>query len=160
MDKYDGTQDPKIWVTDYLLADQEANGNDWHAVKHLALMLKGSAQAWLNTLAPKSISCLDNLQAEFIANFKGMYVQPADSSDLGHVIQERGKSVHAFWIRFLKKKNKIIDYADVEAISTFKHGLKDEQLTRIMGSTKPKSMMALMDMVTNFASEEDAWTAK
>lgn len=69
----------------------------WHTIKHLPLMLKVPARAWLNTLAPKSISYWGNLQAEFITNFKGTYVRHADRSDLGHMIHEKGESIHTFW---------------------------------------------------------------
>lgn len=49
------------------------------------------------TDAPRSISCWDELQDEFIANFKGTYIWPADSSDLGQLIQEKDESVRNFW---------------------------------------------------------------
>lgn len=42
----------------------------------------------------------------------------------------------------------------------FKSGLKDEQLTREIGKPKPRTMMDLMNVVTNLCSGEDAWNAK
>lgn len=74
--------------------------------------------------------------------------------------QEKGESVRAFWTPILKKKNKIIDCDNVEAIVAFKHDLKDEHLTRDLRKTKPKTMAALMNMVTNFCFGEDVWHAK
>lgn len=49
-DKYDGDTDPAIWISDCIFAIQVANGDDYHVVKHLPLMLKGLARAWLPTL--------------------------------------------------------------------------------------------------------------
>ena len=58
VDKYDGSQDSEIWITYYLPTVQVANGNDWHAVKHLPLMLKESTMVWLN---PRSVRDWDGL---------------------------------------------------------------------------------------------------
>lgn len=68
-EKYDGTTNPVIWIGDYILAVQVVNGNNFHTVKHLPLMLKGSAQHWSHTLKPGSIDSWADLQAEFMANF-------------------------------------------------------------------------------------------
>lgn len=83
-------------VTDYIITAQVANGDDWHAVKHLPLVLKGSAQAWLNTLVLTSTGGWDDLQAKFIPNFKGTYAGPDDASDQGHLAQGKIESVCDF----------------------------------------------------------------
>lgn len=41
MDKYVGSQDPEIWVTNYLLDVQVANGDDWHAENHFPPYAEG-----------------------------------------------------------------------------------------------------------------------
>lgn len=53
--KYDDTTGPTILIGNYILTVQVASSNDYHVVKHLPLILKGSAWAWLHTLSPNSI---------------------------------------------------------------------------------------------------------
>ena len=48
-------------------------GNDEVAMKHLPLMLEGSARAWLNQLAPGSILSWDELARVFTRTFEGTY---------------------------------------------------------------------------------------
>ena len=53
--KFTGESKPDTWLEDYGVAVQIGGGNDEVAMKHLPLMLEGSARAWLNQLAPGSI---------------------------------------------------------------------------------------------------------
>ena len=53
--KFNGESKPDTWLEDYRVAVQIGGGNDEVAMKHLHLMLEGSARAWLNQLAPSSI---------------------------------------------------------------------------------------------------------
>ena len=53
--KFTGESKPDTWLEDYRVAVQIGGGNDEVAMKHLPLMLEGSARAWLNQLAPSSI---------------------------------------------------------------------------------------------------------
>lgn len=78
--KYDGTTNPAIWISNYILAVQVANDNDFHAVKHLPLMLKVSARAWLHTLQP----LLDQELVGFTSRVHGEFP--------GNIYQTRGRS--------------------------------------------------------------------
>ena len=53
--KFTGESKPDTWLEDYRVTVQIGGGNDEVAMKHLPLMLEGSARAWLNQLAPGSI---------------------------------------------------------------------------------------------------------
>lgn len=112
-DKYEGTTDLALWISDYILVVQVANDDDYHPVKYMPLMLKGSARAWLRILPPRSIQSWEDLQVEFMANFRGTYIRPADASDL-------------------------------VSIAAFKHGSKDEFLSRYFGHFKLKTMPELI----------------
>ena len=46
--KFTGESKPEIWLEDYRVAVQIGGSNDDVAMKHLPLMLEGSARAWLN----------------------------------------------------------------------------------------------------------------
>ena len=59
------------------MAVQIGGGNDDVAMKHLRLMLEGSARAWLNQLAPSSIFSWEELARVFIRTFEGTCKRPA-----------------------------------------------------------------------------------
>ena len=65
-----------------------------------------------------------------------------------------------FWTRFLTKNNQIVDCPDAEALVAFKHNIRDEWLARHLGQEKPKSMVALMTLMTRFCAGEDSWLAR
>ena len=53
--KFTGESKPDTWLEDYRVPVRIGGGIDEVAMKHLPLMLEGSARAWLNQLAPISI---------------------------------------------------------------------------------------------------------
>ena len=137
-----------------------ARGDDLHAIKYLPLKLKGPAPHWLNSLPAESISYWEDLEAAFLNNFQGTYVRPPDADDLSHIIQQPEESARQFWTRFLTKKNQIVDCPDAEALAAFKHNIRDEWLAQHLGQEKPKSMAALMTLMTRFCASEDSWLAR
>ena len=59
--KFTGESKLDTWLEDYRVAVQIGGGNDEVAMKHMPLMLEGSARAWLNQLAPSSIYTWEDL---------------------------------------------------------------------------------------------------
>ena len=74
--KFTGESKPDRWLEDYRVAVQIGGGNDEVAMKHLPLMLEGSARAWLKQLAPGSIFCWEDLARVFIKTFEGTCKRP------------------------------------------------------------------------------------
>ena len=107
-----------------------------------------------------SIGSWEDLEEAFLDNFQGTYVRPPDADDLGHIVRQPGESARKFWTRFLTKKNQIADYPDAEALAAFKHSIRDEWIARHLGQEKPKSMAALMTLMTRFCVGEDSWLAR
>ena len=62
-------------------------GSDEVAMKHLSLMLKGSARAWLNQLALGSILSWDELARVFTRTLEGTCKIPAGLPELQHCVQ-------------------------------------------------------------------------
>ena len=69
-----------------------ARGDDLHAIKYLALKLKGPARYWLNSLPENSIGNWEDLEDAFRDNFQGTYVRPLDADDLSRIFQQPGES--------------------------------------------------------------------
>jgi hypothetical protein len=54
-EKYEGSQEPILWLSDYLQAVQILRGTRATAMQSLQLDLIGAARSWLNTLPNDSI---------------------------------------------------------------------------------------------------------
>jgi hypothetical protein len=54
-EKYDGSQEPTLWLSDYLQAVQILGGIRATTMQSLQLHLTGAARSWLNTLPNNSI---------------------------------------------------------------------------------------------------------
>ena len=59
--KYDGLQEPKTWIEDYLTAVQCQGGTRNTAMQYLQLQLTGSARAWLKSLPADTIGSWNDL---------------------------------------------------------------------------------------------------
>ena len=55
--KYDGTQEPRTWLDDYLAAVRCHGGSKTTAMQCLQLQLKGPARTWLKSLHPSESAC-------------------------------------------------------------------------------------------------------
>lgn len=160
VEKYNGKANQEHWLSDYLTAVQLANGDDFHAIKHLPLMLTGSARAWLNSLAPNLSFVSPDLHEAFLMNFQGRYQWPPSQYDLGSCVQEEGESIHNFISRWLKKKNNISDVMDAEAIAAFRAGCMDKLLTHELGRSSVRTKVDLMRITNDFNSRDEEWIAK
>jgi hypothetical protein len=67
--KYDGSQEPTLWLADYLQAVQILGGAKATAIQSLQLHLTGAARSWLNTLPNESIGSWGELENQFARNF-------------------------------------------------------------------------------------------
>jgi hypothetical protein len=76
-EKYDGSQEPMLWLSDYLQAVQILGGTRAMAMQSLQLHLTGAARSWLNTLPNESIGSWGELENQFARNFRSTYKRPA-----------------------------------------------------------------------------------
>jgi hypothetical protein len=72
-EKYDGSQEPTLWLSDYLQAVQILRGTRATAMQSLQLHLTGAARYWLNTLPNDSIRSWGELENQFTRNFCSTY---------------------------------------------------------------------------------------
>jgi hypothetical protein len=68
--KFNGQQDPRIWLDDFITAVTISGGSRDNALQLLSLHLKDNARAWLNNLAPDSIRSWEEFRQAFILNFR------------------------------------------------------------------------------------------
>jgi hypothetical protein len=94
--KFTGESKPETWLDDYRVAVQIGGGNDNIAMKHLSLMLDGSARAWLNQLTPSSIYCWEDLARVFVKTFEGTCKRPAGLTELQHCVQKPNETLRDY----------------------------------------------------------------
>src|SRR5215216_5552900 len=64
--KFDGPQDPKIWLEDHISSVRLHGGSRSTAMQYLQLQLQGVTRAWLNNLPRESIRSWDELVYSFV----------------------------------------------------------------------------------------------
>jgi hypothetical protein len=67
--KYDGSQEPELWLSDYLQAVQILGGSRATEMQSLQLHLTGAARSWLSKLPDDSIGSWSELSKQFTSNF-------------------------------------------------------------------------------------------
>ena len=80
--KYDGLEEPKGWLDNYLTVVKFQRGTNVTAMQYEQLMLNGSARHWLKNLQRGSISTVREFRNTFIENFKSTYKRPASLEEL------------------------------------------------------------------------------
>jgi hypothetical protein len=81
-ENYDGSQEPTLWLSDYLQAVQILGGTRAMAMQSLQLHLTGAARSWLNTLQNDSIGSWGELESQFARNFRSTYKRPASLEEV------------------------------------------------------------------------------
>ena len=84
------------WLEDYRVDIQIGGGNDEVPMKHLPLMLEGSARAWLNQLTPSSIYTWEDLSRVFVRTFKGTCKWPAGLTELQSCVQKSNETLRDY----------------------------------------------------------------
>jgi hypothetical protein len=82
--KYDGQQEPRSWIDDYLQTVILHKGNQIAAMQCLQRYLKDSARAWLRGPPKGSIKSWDDLVDAFVANLQATYKRLVGIEELRH----------------------------------------------------------------------------
>jgi hypothetical protein len=95
-EKYDGSQEPTLWLLDYLQAVQILGGTRATTMQSLQLHLTGAAWSWLNTLPNDSLGSWGELESQFTRNFRSTYKRPASLEEVKSCIQGRDETMHSY----------------------------------------------------------------
>jgi hypothetical protein len=95
-EKYDGSQEPTLWLSDYLQAVQILGGTRAIAMQSLQLHLTGAARSWLNTLPNDSIGSWGELENQFARNFCSTYKCPASLEEIKSCVQQKGETLRSY----------------------------------------------------------------
>jgi hypothetical protein len=71
--KYDGCQEPRSWLSDYLQAVRILGGSKEIAMQSLQVHLTGMTRSWLSNLGMEIIGSWDEHARQFTSNFNSTY---------------------------------------------------------------------------------------
>jgi hypothetical protein len=80
--KYDGSQEPQSWLSDYLQAVKLLGGTSETAMQNLQLHLTGAARSWLSKLEKETIGSWEELTKQFMSNSRSTYKRPASIEEV------------------------------------------------------------------------------
>jgi hypothetical protein len=158
--KYDGSQEPTLWLSDYLQAVQILGGTRATTMQSLQLHLTGAVRSWLNTLPNDSIGSWGELESQFTRNFCSTYKRPASLEEIKSCIQRKDETLRSYIQRWSIIKNSAEDVSDKRAVDVFLAGLCRSDLVEELGRTKPRTVSELMEVANKFADREDAYNNK
>jgi hypothetical protein len=106
--KYDGPQEPKLWLSDYLQAVQILRGSRATAMQILQLHLTGVARSWLSKLPDDSIGSWGELEDQFTRNFWPTYKRPTSIEEVKSCMHKSGETLCSYIQRCsaIKKLNR------------------------------------------------------
>jgi hypothetical protein len=94
--KYDGSQEPTLWLSDYLQAVQILRGTTAMAMQSMQLHLTGVAWSWLNTLSNDSIGSWGELESQFARNFRSTYKRPTSLEEVKSCVQRKDETLRSY----------------------------------------------------------------
>jgi hypothetical protein len=94
--KYNGSQEPKLWLSDYLQVVQILRGSRATTMQSLQLHLTSAARSWLSTLPDDSIGSWGELENQFTRNFWSTYKRPSSIEDIKSRMQKKGETLHSY----------------------------------------------------------------
>jgi hypothetical protein len=157
--KFNGQQDPRVWLDDFMTVVTMAGGSRDNALQLLSLHLKDNARAWLNNLALDNIRSWEEFWQAFIANFRGTSRRPMSFEELRLCIQRTGENLRSYISRWISLRNTAENISPERAIDTFRDGLIRHDFKEELGRCKPKTVDHLMSLVNEWADGEDSIVA-
>jgi hypothetical protein len=148
--KYYGSQEPKLWLSDYLQAVQILGGSRATTMQSLQLHLTGAARSWLNTLPDNSTGSWGELENQFTRNFRSTYKRPASIKEVKSCMQRKGEALRPYiqWWSIIKHSAE--DVSDERAVDAFTSSLRRSDLIEELGRAKPKTVSELMEIANKF----------
>jgi hypothetical protein len=121
--KYDGSQEPKLWLSDYLQAVQILEGTRAMAMQSLQLHLTDAARSRLSTLPNDSIRSWGELESQFARNVYSTYKRLASLKEVKSCTQRKGETLRSYIQRWHIIKNSAEDVSNEWAVDAFSAGL-------------------------------------
>jgi hypothetical protein len=110
--KYNGSQEPELWLSNYIQAVKILGGSKATAMKILQLHLTGATRSWLSKLPDDSIRSWGELEEQFTRNFRSTYKRPVSIEEVKYCMQRSGKTLCSYIQRWSIIKNSAENVSD------------------------------------------------
>ena len=80
--KYDGTQEPEVWLDDYLTAVKFQKGTQTTAMQYIQLQMVGAARSWLKSRRRGIYDSWEQFSDDFIRSFRSTCRRPVTIGEL------------------------------------------------------------------------------
>jgi hypothetical protein len=150
-EKYDGTSNLSKFLQVYVTAITAAGGDTVVMATYFHVALSGPAQTWLMNLTPGSIYFCEELCARFTANFASAYQQHGVEAHLHAVRQEPEETLRMFISRFTKVRGTIPCISDASIITSFCHGVRDENMLEKLATHDVETVTTLFALADKCA---------
>jgi len=124
VDLYDRTTNPEKHLGVYKAQMYVQDMDDASYCRYFPATLKGVAQSWFNDLAPRSITCFQDLTDKFVNQFLASHKERRTSIHLSKIKQGPQESLAEFVKRFHQEAMLIPNLEDGVAYTSFLNGLK------------------------------------
>jgi hypothetical protein len=94
--KYDGSQEPTLRLSDYLQEVKILGGSRATTMQSLQLHLTDATRSWLNMLPDDSIGSKGELENQFTRNIRSTYKRPASIGEVKSCMQRKGKALRSY----------------------------------------------------------------
>jgi hypothetical protein len=110
--KYDGSQEPQSWLSDYLQAVRILGGSKETTMQSLQLHLTGAARSWLSKLERETIGSWEELTKQYTSNFKSTYKRTASIEEVKACVQHHNETLRSYIQRWRIIKNSTVEVSD------------------------------------------------
>jgi hypothetical protein len=131
--KYDGSQEPQSWLSDYLQAVRILGGSKETTMQSLQLRLTGAARSWLGKLGRETSGSWAELKRQCTSNFNSTHQRPTSTEEVKACMQKHNESLRSYIQWWSIIKNSVVDVSDDRAIDAFTVGLRRADLVKEMG---------------------------
>ena len=154
--KYDGKENPEIWITLYEIAVRSTTGDEHVMANYFPVVLDQAGHQWLLGLPEDSFNSWEELRQAFIDNFIATCKQLGNKYDLERIRDRRNEPLRDYIRRFSDMRLKIPKISHDEAISAFIKGLRFHEALRSKLLCKmPTTVVELLAMAKNYANADD-----
>jgi len=118
--------------------------------RNFPVTLKGVTQSWFNGLAPRTISCFQDLANKFVSQFIASWKEKRTSIHLLKIKQGQQESLAEFVKRFHQEAVLIPELEDGVAYTSFLNGLKSRRFKFSLAEQKKTTLAKALRKVADF----------
>lgn len=153
-ERCDGTIDPDKYLQHFLALMMIQNASDVELCCLFPIPLWDSALSLLASLAPWSISSIQELEQEFRYHFVAQREIISTFNYLLTIEQQPQETVQAYIEKFNKEAMKVPSLSDREHIQACKHSLRSLSLIKVLVTKRIPSINDLLDAMHEFINGE------